>query len=386
METCALAEALSLPAAVPMRAARVIDWSFVFIAVCAVLFLAAVALRLNGSSSGCWARALHSDENTGLLMGLPRPTRSDEWLVWTPAALGQLHHQPPMPVTNPSLGAGATPLLMSLPVRHYSMIFRPQFWGFFLGDEEFGFAWFWNAKIFGLLVSLFLLFRKLLRGRVALALLGSIAVAYSSYVQWFFSCPPMLPEMLASWAVMLLAGRRCFDATAGWKKLLAAGVLVASSLNFILCCYPPFQIPLAYLALALFGAFLWERRARSLHGGFFWLAGAFALVAVLLWPIFLQCRATLEIIAQTSYPGTRRGSGGTLPMAHLFSGALDFFNAGQPAPAMFRNRTEASNIFPIWLPAIAVVGWRLWKNREQRGAHVSLGSTSFFLFSAGSIP
>lgn len=366
-----------------------LNWSFIFIAVCGGLFLLCVLLGLNGSSSAYWSKDLGKpDEPTGLIAGVPRPSRSDEWLVWTPAALAQLHHLPPMPVENPTLGAGAAPLLMSVPVRHYAMLFRPQFWGFFVFDEERGFAWFWNTKIFGLLISFFLLFRMLLKGRVALAVFGSVAVSYSSYVQWFFSCPPMLPEMLASWALMLFAGKSCFDPLPLWKKVAAGIVLVGSAINFILCCYPPFEIPLAYLALTLFGVFLWERRGRSLHGGFAWLAGALVVVAAVLWPIFIQCRPTLEIIAQTSYPGVRRGSGGTLPISHLFSGMLNFFDGARARPAMFRNTTEASNFFPIWLAAIASIFLGLWKSRGRGGERRStiasmplcLGLAGYILF------
>ena len=349
-----------------------LNWSSIFIAVCCGLFLICVLLRLNGSSSALWAKVLGTpNEPTGLIAGVPRPTRSDEWLVWTPAALAQLHHLPPMPVENPALGAGAAPLLMSVPVRHYSMLFRPQFWGFFVFDEEWGFAWFWNTKIFSLLISFFLLFRMLIRGRVALAVLGSIAVSYSSYVQWFFSCPPMLPEMLASWALMLLAGKSCFDRRPLWTKVAAGIVLVGSAVNFTLCCYPPFEIPLAYLALTLFGVFLWERRAKSFNGGFAWLAGALILAAAVLWPTFVQCRSTLEIIAQTSYPGVRRGSGGTMPIAYLFSGLLNFFDGSRAHPAMFSNTTEASNFFPIWLAAIGSISWMLWKSRRPGGERTS---------------
>jgi hypothetical protein len=380
-------EMIPVPVVMDAQRPRTPDWSFIFIAGCCGLFVLCVLLGLNGSSSGQWAKDLGlADGSTGLIAGTPRANRSDEWLVWTPAALAQLHHLPPMPVENPALGAGTAPLLMSVPVRHYSMLFRPQFWGFFVFDEEQGFAWFWNAKIFSLLISFFLLFRMLLKGRVALAIFGSIAVSYSSYVQWFFSCPPMLPEMLASWALMLFAGKSCFDPLPAWKKAAAEIVLVVSAVNFILCCYPPFEIPLAYLALTLFAVFLWERRGRPLHGGFVWLVGALTIVAAVLWPIFVQCRPTLEIIAQTSYPGVRRGSGGDLPISHLFSGLLNFFDGGRARPAMFRNATEASNFFPIWLAAIAGISWGLWKSRRPGAERMStIGSTPLCLCLSGYI-
>jgi hypothetical protein len=250
-------DALAEAAGQPLQPARAVtNWSFIFIAVCCSLFLICVFLRLNGSSAPFWARALPAlNGPMGLIAGNPRLTRSDEWLVWTPAALSQLHHIPPMPVENPALGAAAAPLLMSLPVRHYSMLFRPQLWGFFVFDAERGFSWFWNTKILGLLLSYFLLFRLVTRGRVGLAILGSVAVSYSSCVQWFFSSPTMLPEMMASWALMLVAGKSLFDPSSAWRKIGAATLLGSSAINFALCCYPPFQIPLLYLGLTLFGAF-----------------------------------------------------------------------------------------------------------------------------------
>jgi hypothetical protein len=272
-----------------------------------------------------------------------------------------------MPVENPAFGAGTSPLLMSVPVRHYSMLFRPQLWGFFVFDAEHGFAWFWNMKVFGLLLSFFFLFRKVMQGRTALAILGSVAVSYSSLVQWFFSSPAMLPEMLASWALMLLAGWSFFDRAAWWKKTGAVILFAGCAINFVLCCYPPFEIPLIYLALTLFGVFVWERRKGSFHGGFAWLAGTAILALALLWPTFVLCRPTLEIIAQTSYPGARRGSGGTMSIAQLLSGLLNFFDGNRPPPAMFPNTSEASNFSPIWLPVVASVVWRLWKCRGASG-------------------
>jgi hypothetical protein len=358
------------------------DWSSIFIAICCALFLLCVLLRLSGSSAAFWAQALPApNEPTGLIVGHPRLTRSDEWLVWTPAALAQIHHIPPMPIENPALGAGASPLLMSLPVRHYSMLFRPQLWGFFVFDAERGFAWFWNTKILGLLLSYFLLFRLITGGRVALAILGSVAVSYSSCVQWFFSSPTMLPEMMASWALMLVAGKNLFDPSSSWRKIGAAALLCSCAINFVLSCYPPFQIPLVYLGLTLFGVLVWERRGKPFHGGFAWLAGTIVLTAAVLWPTFVAARPALEIIAHTSYPGARRGTGGTMPVMQLFSGLLNFFDGSRPHPAMFPNTSEASNFFPIWLPVIAGLLWR-WRNWHARGESRAMTSRSMPLCGA----
>ncbi len=350
-----------------------------------VLFVALVALRINGSSSTFWYYDLHDLKNAqGALLGSPKPTRSDEWMVWTPAILAQLHHHPSMPVENPSLGAGTSPLLMSLPVRHYTMLSRPQLWGFFFLDTERGFSWYWNFKVFGLLAAFYLLLLVLTRGRSDIAILGSIAISYSSFVQWWFSSPPMLPEMLASWAVALVCGWILFQPAAAWKKMGASLVLVACVINFVLCCYPPFEIPLIYLGAALFAAFLWTSRRSPTHRGWIWTgACGFAAVA-LLWPVFLECRSTLEILAHTSYPGTRRHHGGGMSFAQFFGGLMNFFDGEREHADAYANTSEAGNFLPLWILAMMVLLLNAWEKRfVRRDIGLPLARTSSLLVALG---
>ena len=273
-------------------------------AVLLALFVLLVAFRINGSSSSFWYFDLHAlKEAKGVIVGSPKPTRSDEWMVWTPAILAQLNHQPPMPVENQSLGAGKAPLLMSLPVRHYIMIFRPQLWGFFFLDTEHGFSWYWNAKLLGLLGALFCLLWILTRGRFDLSLLGAVVITYSSFVQWWFSSPSMLPEMLASWSLVLVCGWFLFQSAAWWQRLLASLLLVASAINFLLCCYPPFEIPMIYLGLALFAAFLWQKRGSVSRTGWLWNISCALAVAALLYPVLSGVQT------EPQYPGAHELSG-----------------------------------------------------------------------------
>ena len=85
-----------------------------------LLFVLLVAFRINGSSSSFWYYDLHElDEAKGVILGSPKPTRSDEWMVWTPAILAQLRHQPSMPLENHSLGAGRAPLAIACPLARF---------------------------------------------------------------------------------------------------------------------------------------------------------------------------------------------------------------------------------------------------------------------------
>jgi len=234
---------------------------------------------------------------------------------------------------------------MSLPARHYTMFFRPALWGYFLFPFEFAFAWYWNVKIFGLFVGMFLLFWALTDGRLGLTLAGAAMVQFSSFVQWWFSSPAMLPEMLTACALGVTASLALFTPQPPFRRGLWVLVLVVSIVNFVLCCYPPFQIPLMYLALCLVMGFVWQK-ALPIRPG--WVLMSLLIAALLILPWFIDCRDTLTIVAQTVYPGHRETFGGHLSIAHLFSGLFTFGIDEANCPTLFGNICEASNFYPIW--------------------------------------
>src|SRR5213080_952330 len=164
----------------------------------ALLFCLAVGLKLSGSSVGMWRNLLAEPGIArGLILSSPKHLRVDEWGIWTPAMLSQARQNPPFPIENPSLGAGRAPLLMSVPVAYYTTLFRPQLWGFFLLDLEHAFAFYWCSKIFGLVLATAWLLRQIGIKNAAIVAFGTAWLFFSSFVQWWFSSPAMLPEMLA---------------------------------------------------------------------------------------------------------------------------------------------------------------------------------------------
>jgi hypothetical protein len=341
-----------------------------------ILFVAAVAFQINGSSIGVWKDALHDGASpAGILFSTPKSVRSDEWMSWTPSILSQALHRPAFPVENANLGGGKSPLLMSVPVRHFAMFFRPQLWGFFLFPIETGFAFYWNAKLCALFLSFFFLIRMLTRNNFWLAFFGAGWVCFSAYVQWWFSCPPMLPEMLASWATALLCAVELFRTNRVVSRMAITLLLVVAVVNFTLCFYPPFQIPLVYVGLGVFAGWLWQNRNSTLA----WKPGAICLgigvvgCAAVLVPYLAECKPTLEILAQTKYPGSRRSYGGELAITDVFNGVLGFFNNSERDFLATRgNSCEGSNFYPLWLFALAAGGADLWRGRRNRPIEIFL--------------
>jgi hypothetical protein len=347
----------------------------------ALMFVASTSLRLNGSSTSYWHNVAWndvriSDSPTGVLLSKPKGVRTDEWLMFTPAVLSQARSQPPFPTSNPSYGPGKVPLLMSLPAQHYTMLFRPALWGYFLFPFEFAFAWYWNIKVFGLFVGMFLLFWTLTDGRLGLSLAGAVMVQFSGFVQWWFSSPAMLPEMLTAYAFGVTASLTLFTPQPTVRRGLWMLVLVMSIVNFVLCCYPPFQIPLTYLALCLVVGFVWQKALPIKPQ---WVLASLLIAAVLILPWFIDCRDTLAIVAQTVYPGHRETFGGHLSVAHLVSGLFTFGIDETNCPAFFGNISEASNFYPIWwlsiglgVAGLARVAFRHETHRNELPQHARL--------------
>jgi len=325
----------------------------------AILFCVTVAFELNGSSVGMWRELLtEPGVARGLIFSAPKRIRVDEWGVWTPSTLSQARHKPPFPIENSNLGAGRAPLIMNVPVAYYTTFFRPQFFGFFIFDFGRGFSFYWWAKFFGLLVAAGWALRQIgVRSRL-LVIFGAVWVLFSSYVQWWFSSPTMLPEMLASWfvclgcAIRLLKDRHLAKTTAALLGFIFFGI------NFVLCLYPPYQIPLTLLFIAVLVGVWRESRAQTEGGStmraFVLLAAGLIAIGLILFPFWFDVRSTLEMVANTVYPGTRRSSGGELSLFKLFSGVLGFFEFEQSHPAVYDNISEASNFYPLW-PAAALI-------------------------------
>lgn len=279
--------------------------------------------------------------------------------------LAQARHSPPFPIENESLGAGRSPLLMGVPVAFYSTIFRPQFLGFFLFDFEHAFSFFWCAKIFGLLLAFPFLLRQLEIRNPWIIAFGTVWLFFSSFVQWWFSSPPMLPEMLASWAIVTGCALKLFSASKTLDLALALTGFVFFGANFALCMYPGFQIPLVYVSVAIMiGTWLRGRTMsdwRTGRGVLLLSLGIFFVVAALI-PHWLAVRDTLRILAATGYPGVLRSHGGSISFGGLFSGILGFFESEQRIPFHYDNICEASNFYPLWVAALGVMVFAKQRN------------------------
>jgi hypothetical protein len=348
-----------------------------------LLFFVASVLKLNGSSTALWrALADRRDPDAGVIAGTAKDVRSDEWLVQTPWIWSQAEQKPAFPQRNTNIGNDVAPLLTNLPARHWSMLFRPQMWGFFFLNRERAFSFNWNSKWFALLLSGFLFFRILARGNNFLALSGALILLFSSYIQWFFSTPTCMPEMIAMVFFALWALHTMRRAKSRWAIAGAGVVLLVAVEQFVFCCYPRFQIPLAYLAVALLvgGSTRYRNRNESapetLH--FFrsiCLITVPVIAATLLWQWYREVSPAIKEIQSLIYPGQETFSGGSYSWVRLLAPFLEFSLGQNHYPEPLGNACEAAGF--LFLAPLLAAG--LIRDAWQRRADGILIAVVLFL-------
>lgn len=327
-----------------------------------LLFLLLVALRLHGFSLPIWHPILGEPGAPEILLGEARFIRMDDWAVHLPLILAQGVHEPAFPVVNRDIGLGQNMLVpFPLPVAHPVALFRPTLWGFFLGPD-LGLAWMWWLRGLALLAAGFLLLRLVVRGDDRLALAGAMLLGVSPFFQfWSLNAAPVV-----AWAALAIVALHGLAAARSPRRRLAMGLLLGwSAAAFALALYPPYQVVLAWLGVALLvGLALEARPWRGLGRGVRARAGALLLAAAIVLAAGLSFYASaheaIARLAATEYPGQRVAAGGGLPLWGLW-------NANLAAPLQveswgpLENLCEAAS-FLLLFPALALAfAWRAWR-------------------------
>lgn len=355
-------------------------WSYTLcLLACVALSLAKLhgsSISIIGDSYHGWTDVVHKP-----VLGTPKYVRSDEWGFHTPAILNQALRSDRLSVFDSSVGPGKAAVLGNIPCRHFTQLFRPQFWPFFLFPIDFAFSFYWQAKAFLLLTGVFTLLLLLTRSSPVSAI-GALWYFFSAYTQWAYSWASLLPEMvgLFCWVISLtcylLLGQNKM------RLLVAAVVCAGCAINFALCAYPPHQIPLIAFGAAIIAWWLWSHRNLIWRREFFTarflaLVGCWAIVGLVMFWFYLDAKETLLAAAGTVYPGHRSSSGGDVPAAQLLSHFLDFWKSENSFPAAQGNICESSGY--LWLaPLTLLMGWRPAAFRQPSVLQVCLW-TSFLL-------
>lgn len=322
------------------------------------LFLILTLAKINFSSIPYWNQVIPDGSNPkrGIVAGTPRGIRMDEWAAMGPFVLSQANND--YAQENPAIGGEKPGLVIYLPIKHFIMLFRPNYWGMSFLDIERGFAW--NGvfyPIFGFLFVVYLLL-ILTRNQFWLSLFGGSWFILSPAIVWWSFSP--LTHVFSG-SLILLASFYVFYADKA-KTLIWAGILFAwAVVTFSLNLYPPYQVPFGYLLIFLLVGFVWrsyDKEKQRLLGLLLPKLATFALagiaIAAVVYAYYVDAKPTIDAMANTVYPGKRSETGGTGFIANWLS---EYYSGwmlnDQRFPKAWLNICELSHGV-TFMPVIAV--------------------------------
>lgn len=334
----------------------------------AVVFVALVALGINGSSMGLLYSQLFGGRDPALLAGSPRPIRSDEWLVVAPLTIAQVEQGLPR-FSDLFPGGFDTSIVWDLPYRDWSVLLRPHMWGFFFLPLDQAFAFKWWLPFFAVAVATYVLLCALWRrGLAAFAVAGGFAL--SPFFMWWFVSnsfwPPACAIAACAVLVLMLRTQRPWHR---WVLAGVAGLLVAVA---VVLLYPPYLIPCLYPALGFcVGWFLtqhtaepWAARLRRVIP----LGVAAVGAAVVVGLYLLTRRDTVEAVMSTVYPGQRLtppGEHAAFPPQAMYAGVFGRGLEAGDLTGFAANASEGSSFIFVGLLLLPSALWLLWSRRRR---------------------
>jgi len=301
-----------------------------FISGLIVLFSLLIVFKIHYSSIPIWDSILserdHAQQTSRLMWGTPKFIRIDEWRGVTSFILSQAAQH--FPTTNYSLGPGKIPVLMGLPSRHFSALFQPQNWGFFVFGLERGFSFFWNYGVASILLSSFLLCMLISRNRFWLSIFGMLFLFFSSFVQWWFFAS--MGAMYAAFFFMIISFIYLVCSTRRSTIILSSVCLALFTIDFALWLYPPYMIPLGLFSIACCAGYLMQYCTWNKIQTHFRFRIAVGICCLLFLTIFgiafnHDLHDTMAQAMNTVYPGKRFSTGGNFGIDRLFSGFYALF-------------------------------------------------------------
>ncbi len=299
---------------------KVFDWIVDHRFLLAVgLLVVLVAFEISGSSISLWGPLLHGEAYEGVLLGVPRDIRSDEWLVFTPFSLSQVATG--FHAVSPAMAGGGinTTMVYAQPAWALATLFRPFLWGYLALGAAKGLAFFWCARAIALVLVTYECMELLSDGNRRIAAYGAILVGFAPIIEWWFAVNGTV-ELFVYGQGLVLALRhslRAQSAIARWGWSLFLGWLLGC---YALILYPAWQVPVAY-AFGSLGIWVIIQWVHQKHDGpwgkvlprhllplVVCTVFAIAAVGVCVYLAWDAVQATLD----TVYPGKRFCVGGGL--------------------------------------------------------------------------
>jgi hypothetical protein len=307
--------------------------------------------------------------------------RSDEWLVLTPLAVAQFNHYPANPIINTNHGEDGQNMLIvgmtGVPVSHISAIAKPATWGYFFFDLKRALAWNWLFPIFSCLIALWAAIAIMLPGNWKASFLISLLFSSAPYVVAWSNWPAyavFFPSLIFVCANSILRT----NSTS--KKILLGALLGITFAGFVFVLYPPWQVSLAYIFIALtVGVVIRDKLYKNFNPSvIFSLIIAVIVATTILTFWWLDARTAIQAMEDTVYPGQRTTVvGGTMSIPTLLRGFTNIITL-QQLDSPFSNQSEIAS-FPYLLLPLAFLFFLRAVQKSLTALEISLAVAIVFI-------
>ena len=330
-----------------------------------IVFILCVLLEISGSSIGSWKDFIHSNiTDDGVLFGKSRGIRSDEWAVLTPMTFSQFFDG--FHYFSNTIRAEQTDVFMvyGLPVLNLMQIFRPFQLGFlFLGMAK-GLSFFWCGRFIALFMITFELGMRLTKKSKLLSFLGAIMITLAPIVQWWFAVNGIVEIFVFGELAILLLYQYMNTESLKKRCLYLLGLVICAG-GYVMVIYPAWQIPMAYVFLALAIWVIIENRknCKINYKDVISIILAILIFAGCMGYILSQSMDTIKMVMNTVYPGSRAETGGgslEKYINYIMNPFLPFKESG-----LKTNTCESAVMFGLFPIGILLAGYSILKEKKK---------------------
>lgn len=277
----------------------------------AILFCIPVlhaAFALTPSSYGIVLGLIQS-ENTGTIIGQPRPIRSDEWAVWTPYFQACVRNALQR-FNKTSFYEEDLRSINGLPLKDWGLLFKPQHLAFLFLPPANALGAYYGVLLFAFLAGYHLLFQEIgITFHYALG--GSLLLFLSAFTQfWWTTLAPCLA--LFPWVALVSLKR--------WPLIAKVPLLTYTVVCWLMALvYPPIILP-SVLGIGLL-LIVFRKDLIISFVNVVAISVAMAVGATITYLYFVDL---VPVLANTVYPGNRLTLPGMVSLWVIFSQVWPF--------------------------------------------------------------
>ena len=333
--------------------------------ICIILILICVVFKLSGSSIGLWNNYMDLDTNDGVLLGISRTIRSDEWATFTPMMFSQKFND--FKYYTNLIRADYTDVFMiyGLPVMNFLQIFRPFQLGFLFLGNSYGLSFFWCARLIALFIVTFEFLMLLTKKNKYLSFVGAIMVTLSPVIQWWFAINGIV-EIFFFGQLALILLYKYINCPNIKQRIIYLFLIIFCAVGYLLVLYPSWQIPMFYVFLSLAVWIILDNKANFKFDkkDLYSIIMALIIFLIILFYIYYKSGNTIKIIMNTSYPGKRVESGGN-SISSYFKMLINIFLPYKDFSYTNTNNCEMAVMFSLFPLGLVLSIINLFKDKDK---------------------